>query len=332
MVSLRMQYVYFAKGIYPRFRHPKIGDVPLPRDLESPEFHLAYANMLAKVNAVSPDIDRQSFGWLVKQYRSGVEFRALAGRTQIDYDKTLDLLVSEIGAHEPYRFITRPVIKAIRDKLADTPRKAHKIVQMASALYSWADQCDHVPQGFNPAKGIREIKRQKMMIMPWSDQELATALKDPPPHIKTALYLALYTGQRAKDLAEMEWRRYDGDRIWVRQSKTGTLIDIPTHPVLKAHLDPIRRDLGVMCISAGNRKYNSPSLGAAIRVYMRGLGIRDRTLHGIRFTVASNLNEAGCSPAVCSSIIGHKTYQQAMEYMRRRMDAQTAVNAMEKRA
>ncbi|MES2782999.1 MAG: tyrosine-type recombinase/integrase [Pseudomonadota bacterium] len=321
-----MQYVYFAKGIYPRFRHPKTGDVPLPR--EPVQMHKRYAELLARVQAESPIIDKQSIGWLIKQYRASVEFRALAGRTQLDYDKTLDLIEAEIGSAEPYRFITRPVIKAIRDKLAATPRKAHKIVQMASALYSWADRADLVPQGFNPAHGIREIKRQKMMIMPWSDQELAKALKNPPTHIKTALYLALYTGQRAKDIAEMQWSRYDGDRIWVRQSKTGTLVDVPAHPALKAHLDPIKRDLGLMCISAGNRSYNSASLGAAIRVYMRGLGITDRTLHGIRFAVAVNLNEAGCSPAVCSSILGHKTYQMAMDYMRRKVDAQTAVGLM----
>lgn len=326
MATLKMQYVYFAKGKYPRFRHPKVGDVPLPRD--PAEMHRRYAELLARVQADDPIIDRQSIGWLIKQYRASVEFKALATRTQLDYAKTLDLIEAEIGTIEPYRFITRPVIKAIRDKLSKTPRKAHKVIQMASSLYSWADQCDHVPQGFNPAKGIREIKREKMMIMPWSDQEMTKALKNPPAHIKTALYLALYTGQRAKDLAEMQWSRYDGDRIWVRQSKTKTLINIPVHPALKAHLDPLKRDLGLMCISAGNRAYNSSSLGAAIRVYMRGLGIRDRTLHGIRFAVAVNLNEAGCSPAVCSTVLGHKTYQMAMDYMRRKVDAQTAVDLM----
>lgn len=126
----------------------------------------------------------------------------------------------------------------------------------------------------------------------------------------------------------MNWTRYDGERIWVRQSKTGGLIDIPAHPRLKAHLDSIRKDIGRMCISAGNRPYNSGSLGAALRVYMRRLGIKDRTLHGLRFTVAVNLNDAGCSPALASSILGHQTYEMAMAYMSRKLDADEAIKKL----
>jgi integrase len=330
MVMAKLQYVYFAKGIYPRFRHPKTGDVPLPRDIESAEFHQRYSVLLVKVQADGPLIDRQSFNWLVKKYQDSAEFRALAGPTQIDYAKTLELMAATLGDF-PFRFISRAVIKALRDKHhAATPRKADKIRQMASGLYTWADQADLVPPGFNPAKGIKQIKRRKNMFMPWSDGEISKAVSLAPPHIKTPLLIALYTGQRAKDICEMTWRQVE-DRLWVRQSKTDELIDIPCHPVLRAHLDEIKPDVGgIICWSKGNRPYNSDSLGAALRDFLRPIGITERSLHGIRFAVAVILNDLGCSPAVCSAILGHQTYEMAMRYMSRKLNADNAVKKMQK--
>lgn len=330
MVMAKLQYIYFAKGIYPRFRHPKVGDVPMPKDVQSAEFHQRYAILLGRVGSNGPLIDRQSFNWLVGRYKDSVEFRALKGPTQIDYANTLDLMCAALG-DAPYRFITRAVIKALRDKYhAASPRKADKIRQMASGLYSWADQADLVQPGFNPAKGLKEIKRAKKMFMPWSDGEISKAVSLAPPHIKTPLLIALYTGQRAKDICEMTWRQVE-DRLWVRQSKTNELIDIPCHPVLRAHLDAIRPEVGgIICWSKGNRPYNSDSLGAALRDFLRPIGITERSLHGIRFAVAVNLNDMGCSPAVCSAILGHQTYEMAMRYMSRKLNADDAVKKMHK--
>jgi DNA gyrase inhibitor GyrI len=47
---------------------------------------------------------------------------------------------------------TRAMIKAVRDDYAVTPRKAHKIKQMASRLYSWADESDLFPPSSTPRR------------------------------------------------------------------------------------------------------------------------------------------------------------------------------------
>jgi hypothetical protein len=52
------------------------------------------------------------------------------------------------------------MLKAVRDDYADTARKANKVTAMLSALYSWAQQGQLVPDGFNPAAGLKKLKRK----------------------------------------------------------------------------------------------------------------------------------------------------------------------------
>ncbi len=52
--------------------------------------------------------------------------------------------------------------------------------------------------------------------------------------------LALWTGQRQGDLLKLSRLAYDGEKIRLRQSKTGVRVVIPVAAALKAMLDPIR--------------------------------------------------------------------------------------------
>jgi integrase len=41
-----------------------------------------------------------------------------------------------------------------------------------------------------------------------------------PGHVKTAVLIALYTGQRREDVARMTWQQWQGDVMRARTSKT----------------------------------------------------------------------------------------------------------------
>src|SRR5204862_5079785 len=62
-------------------------------------FRSRYAELLAVVEArgAKKPVARSSFEWLVGQYRRSPEFRGLADATQLDYGRTLDLIVEELG-------------------------------------------------------------------------------------------------------------------------------------------------------------------------------------------------------------------------------------------
>lgn len=342
VASTDLPYTYIAKGRYWRFRHKLTGDVALPHvrglhyslQSKTPAFIARYAELIAVVErrASAKPVSRTSFSWLIAQYRKSPEFRELADRTQQDYNGTLDLLDRDLGT-VAYALATRAVLKAVRDDYSDTVRKAHKVKQMLSRLYSWADEQDLVPVGFNPAKGIKRLKPKGGVkeITVWSDAEIEMVLKACPAHVRTPVLLALYTGQRRQDLVTMTWKQFQGDIVRVRQSKTTALLDIACHSTLRKHLESIRQRGIVICTTAAGRAYTPNSLSQAVRRIVSSISAmpQDRSLHGLRYAAGSHMEEAGCTVAQIESVLGHQTFRMALKYASQRLRAKAAMDLME---
>lgn len=342
MAGTDLRFTYIAKGRYWRFRHKLTGDVALPHtrglhwslQSQQPAFIARYAELLAIVESRTKlrPLSRTSFAWLIRQYRSSPEFRELADRTQDDYNDTLDLLDRDLGA-VAYALATRAILKAVRDDYSATVRKAHKVKQMLSRLYSWADEQDLVPPGFNPAKGIKRLKPKGGVkeIVVWSDAEIEMALKACPPHVRTPVMLALYTGQRRQDLVSMTWKQFQGGIVRVRQSKTSALLDIACHSALRKHLEGIKQRGIVICTTAAGRAYTPNSLSQAVRRIVTSIAAmpQDRSLHGLRYAAGSHMEEAGCTVAQIESVLGHQTFRMALKYASQRLRAKAAMDLME---
>ena len=342
MAGTELRYTYIAKRAYWRFRHKLTGDVALPHargihvslQPQQAEFITRYAELLSAVErraAVAP-LSRASFAWLVREYRRSAEFNELADSTQLDYGRTLDLIVAELGDVR-FAVATRNILKAVRDGHAETVRKAHKIKQMLSRLYSWADENDHVPAGFNPAKSIKRLKRKggDREIVVWSDAEVEMFLAVAPPHIVTPVLLALYTGQRREDVAKMTWQQFQGDVIRVRQSKTTALLDIACHSVLRRHLDALPRSAIVIATSADGVAFTAQGLSEALRrAVMKIISLpNNRSMHGLRYAAGSRMEEAGCTVAEIESVLGHQTFKMALKYASQRLRSKAAIAKME---
>lgn len=303
-----------------------------------------YEELLARVEQheeTAPGVDRRSFKWLISRYRGGdgeqasQEFRALADLTQRDYHRTLDLIEDELG-DEPFAFATRAMIKTVRDSYALHTRKAHKIKQMVSRLYSWADENDLVPEGFNPAARIKRLKRKggEREYVVWSSHEIELFFAQAREHVLTPAMLALYTGQRANDIARMRWSHWQGDMIRVRQAKTGALLDIACHQRLREHLARIQTGAnlkGTICVSVRKRQFNANNLGSAIYRAVQSIPDmpKNRSLHGLRYAAGSTMEEAGCSVAEIEAVLGHRTFRMALKYATQRLRAKAAISKIE---
>lgn len=326
---------------YWRFRRDG-RDTPLPGQPGDAAFHARYAELMAECDASADrakaaEPARTTFAWLARAYLASAEFAALADRTQADYRATIEhQLVPALG---PERFdcIMRPHIKLIRDAVArsHSARTAHKIKQVASLLYTWADQQDLLPAGFtNPAMNIKRIKGTSKPIEVWSPEEIALFLFNATGTARTAAILALYTGQRREDLVRMTWADALGDVIRVRQNKTGEPLTIPCHPTLREHLKVSRTQFGGPILRGADGKPLTP--GALSQIMHRAIravpGMPLRSLHGLRYAAAGALEATGCSVVQISSVIGHRTYQMALKYARQRHDAEAAMAKLENKA
>lgn len=329
MAVTELKYTYLAKGRYWRFRHPKTGDVKLPGAPGEPLFHARYAELVAAVEKEAQPLPRSSWAWLVDQYRKSKEFAALADSTQLDYGKTLDLIVKELG-EQPYALTTRNMIKAVRDRYASKARKAHKIKQVCSILYTWADENDKVKAGFNPAKDVRRIKRKggAAEYVCWSEWEFDLFQAAAIAPMQTASMLARYTGQRAQDLVKMVWTDFQGDMIRVRQSKTGAPLMIACHVKLRAYLNELKRSRSgaVILTNADGKPYNANSLSSAIGRAVKAAKDMpaNRSIHGLRYMAGADLEEASCTVGEIESVLGHHTFKMALKYASQRVRARAA--------
>lgn len=333
MVVANLPYTYVVKGKYWRFRRGQY-NVPLPGQPGDPDFHVAYSAHLARSQPKRDDVDRNSWTWFIRRYRASAEFRALRDPTQLDYGRTLDLLDAELG-DQPFRYTTRTMVKAVRDDHAATPRKAHKIKQMVSRLYTWAAENDLVPEDLNPAEKIKRLKVRTRHITPWSEPEIAMFLAAAPPHVATAVLLCLYTGQRAEDVVTMEWTAWQGDIIRVTQSKTGEPLEIACHPKLKAHLKKAKTRFGGRIVRNHEGKpWTANAFAQAVRGVVEGLDDmpKGRSPHGLRYAAAARLEEAGCTIAEATAVLGHRTYQMAMQYLGQRKAAKSALEKQQNKA
>ncbi len=319
---------------YWRFRRGGITGA-LPGEPGDTAFHDRYSELLAlaeKVSAGKPAPATGSMSELIRAYRGSAEFGALRDATRDDYGATLDLVDAELGKY-PYRLITTAMVKRVRDDLRATPRKAHKVKQMVSRLYSWAQEESLVKPGMNPAAGFKRLKVRQNTIMPWSDYEITLFLGAAPAHLQRAIRLLLYTGQRCEDVVNMTWELYQRDFIRVRQSKTGEPMDIACHAELRADLDAVKVRRGLILRNAKGRPYNANSLRKAISDQCAAIdGMPNRSPHGLRYAAAGTLEEAGATVAEIVAVLGHRTYQMAIKYLSARRQSASGMSKLERRA
>lgn len=328
------KYTDRKKGKYWYFRHPLIGSsIKIPGQPGDAEWHAKYAELLAKVQAgpkAAPP--KSTFAWLTREYRRSAEFAALRPGTRDDYELTLKLIDRELG-DQPFALTTRRMIKEVRDSYSATPRKADKVRQMTSRLYSWAGEAELVPDGFNPVAGLKKLKHRAKPITPWSDEEIELFLAHAPEHVATPVMLELYTGQRRSDVVAMTWTQVLGGVLRVRQDKTGEMLDIPCHPRLREYLAKIKagdRKGVVIATSIEHRAYSPNSFSQALSRAIKQIdGMPHRSSHGLRYAAAARMEEAGCTVVEISAVLGHRTYQMAMKYIAQRKAAQRALAKQE---
>jgi len=331
-----LPYTYIAKKRYWRFRHPVTGDCALPGVPGEAKFNTKYGELLEMVERKSkaPPVDKRSFRYLIARYRASAEFNALADATQVDYERTLAVIAEELG-DEPYRLTTHLMIKAVRDSYADTARKAHKIKQMVSCLYTWGGQNGLCKPDFNPAATVKRLKRKggEREYPVWSMAEFDIFMGAAIQPMQTAAMLACFTGQRAKDIVRMTWGDFQGEAIRVRQSKTGAPLVISCPARLRDYLGALKRSLdaqklrgAVILTSAEGKPYNANSLSSAIGREVRrveGMPV-DRSIHGLRYTAGSEMMDAGCSIEQIQAVLGHHTFKMAMKYATQRLRSHEA--------
>lgn len=282
----------------------------------------------------------RTVGDLITGWERSPNWSRLAPRTKAQYQTYLrHLLVVERAA---VKDIKRSQLLDIRDAVVHAKGNGAGIAfaRTVSAAFGWA-----VDRGWiehSPATKLqKDIERGNLPA--WTEEDVALALKHLPEHLRRAVVLALYTGQRRGDLIAMPWTAYDGQRITLtpektrRHQKSHPLV-IPALPVLRQELDAWRPDIpGTSLILT--TKFGEPwNLGSNLSKQLQDHLNRipgfpaGRNIHGLRKLAATRLAEAGCNLQEIASITGHQTLSMIQLYTRSVDQARAAESASEKLA
>ena len=139
----------------------------------------------------------------------------------------------------------------------------------------------------------------------WTADDEAVFLQSAPAHLHLPLLLALWTGQRQGDLLRLPWSAYDGQRIRLRQSKTGARVSAKVGAPLKAALDATPERSPVILTNSEGKPWTSDGFRASWRKAQIGAGITGVTFNDLRGTAVTRLALVGCTEAEIAAITGH---------------------------
>lgn len=315
-------YLYFRhKGVYQR----------LPDDSKSPEFFARYAACLEGLKKPSAkDLIPGSVKRLIADFKGSPEFDKLADKTREYHVLQLDRLapVGQLAADG----LELKHILALRDKLRATPRTADQFVAVVRRLYSWA-----VKRGLlkiNPVVKYEEIN-DGTSYRPWTPEEMASfEASNPPTWMLTAYMIARYAAPRRGDVLALTRANYNGETLKFRPGKTKRTapneLEVPVHERLKAYLDDLRIDVGLLVPAPDGKAWNPSHFSNTLRAHLNDAGLTDIHFHGLRHTCATSLAEAGASEREIMAVTGHTASDMVSRYARKADQKKLARSAIAK--
>lgn len=281
--------------------------VRLP-DPASPSFWNSYASMkAAREKRASP---ADTVAKMARDYEYSPIFAALSRNTQLAYSQTLRKIGTLLGKF-PVDALERAHVQTVLDNEMVGAGSHNLFVAVLGALYKWGRRRDRTTG--EPTKGLE--RRKGGQHEPWPPAALKAGLSAEDRHIRLAVRLLYFTGQRIGDVLAMRWADVDDGEISIVQEKTGKQVWIPLHSDLRSELAKApKRGLTILADDVG-RPISVERLRRALQEFTSALGVKT-VPHGLRKNAVNALLEVGCSVAEVAAITG-QTYAVVEHYAKR---------------
>ena len=318
--------------------------ITLPADvpIDDPKFLRAYALAReGRQDAHASTITGYAIDSVIERYLRSPEFGNLAPSTQKVYRNILKRWASAVGADGrrngllPFDQMTPRAVRRMMANRADTPDAANRLLKMIKILWSFCRVESDTFKTQNPTEGVKRFKVKTDGFHSWTDFELRQFEERHPSGSKARLAyaLALYTGQRRQDVVRAGWQHVQNNEISVVQEKTQTRLLIRLHRALATELDQAPRENLTFLLTEYNKPFAVAGFGNWFRTRCDEAELPQCSMHGLRKAAGRKLAELGLSSKSISSILGHKTLEEAEKYVRaadQRMLAADAITRWEK--
>jgi len=297
--------------------------------------HLATPAILKIYGEVEMQPRRKGFGTLgglFDFYKTKDKWKRLAPRTQADYQKVIDWLDEKDQLKTPVITIKQKHIVMTRDRAAADryPKFSNDTLAVLSAAFKVGKMYNYAGIEANPVEGMERLHRNsKTANRRWTPDEWHQVWRIAPEHLRAVLALARWAGPRGQDIAVLRWDNVisiDRHGLFLEYTaqKNKEYVLTAVLPELETVLDSEKKTTLTICKNSRGRPYPSEN---AMRKAWQDFKLKkafrdtcptgtDLTLHGLRVTYTSELEELGFSDEDKAKAIGDKTAAMGKHYGR----------------
>lgn len=231
-------------------------------------------------------VSEGTIGSLIEEFRTTAKFRALATTTRRDYERMFGIIrekfetfpISAIEARG-----SRKLFLEWRDTMKDAPRSADMHIGLLARVFAWAKDNETILR--NPLERVERLHEGSRRDTVWTAEQINKVLAQASPHIRDVACMALWTMQRQADLLTMPTLAFDGERVSIKQQKTGARVRITAAPgIMPILIDAKEKGRQRILVNSYGQNWTSSGFKASWRKEMIRLGITGVTFHDLRGT------------------------------------------------
>lgn len=258
---------------------------------------------------------------LAHQYLKSATFDRLADNTKALYRNQTAKIVETWGKY-PVNRLEPFDIRVVLESGQWGAGTCNMVRAVLGVLYRWGRQNDKA--AIDPVKDIARVKTGEHD--PWPEDILESALASDDRLVRLAVHLLYFTGQRIGDVMALRWGNLRDDHIYVRQTKTGKIVEPPLMAELRAELDRTPRT-GLQIVHGVTESH----VRRRLQAFTLAHGAKT-VPHGLRKNAVNALLEAGCTIAEVSAITGqtHQIVEQYAAKVNRRKMGKAAIVKFER--
>lgn len=223
---------------------------------------------------------------LVEEFRSTAKYKSLAPNTRKDYERMFGIIKAKFDTF-PISAIeargSRKVFLEWRDTMKDAPRSADMHLGLLARVFAWAKDNETILR--NPLERVEHLHEGTRRDSVWTMEQINTVLTKAVPHLRNVACVALWTMQRQADLLTMPMIAFDGERVSIKQGKTGARVRITAAPAILPILkDAKEQQRQRVLVNSFGQNWTSSGFKSSWRKEMARLGIEGVTFHDLRGT------------------------------------------------
>ena len=252
---------------------------------------------------------------LSRAFKTGEKYQITISRFLESLGKRAELPLPSIGVKDIERF------RDIRLKHV-SPTTAREDVKILSSAFTVARKQGLIHS--NPCEAVDMPRGDGQTRDAFASGDVALLLDaTDSEEWKTTILLGFYAGVRLGDAVSLKWDSVDFSSgvISYRASKTKSIVEVPMHPTLQAHLEAIAGDsAGTISQALARQKIPGRSgLSRQFMEIMQAAGIDPRkvdgknrtfsklSFHSLRHGFVSAMANAGIAPELRQKLAGHSS-------------------------